>query len=168
MRLLLVTLLFALAACDQSQDVAPVKVAAAPALEPSFVSLASAPHQHTIHFRIAAPRSRALYLDNCLGQITWALEHQQSGDWVTVWGPEILQCHAPPIEIAAGTVLEFHKAITAPPGKLLPGSSYRLVVDGLYFTHEPTHGTSDHSVNIQVPHAFRVSQPFIRAIPVAP
>ena len=157
MRVLLVTMLFALAACDRSQDVAPIKVAAAPALAPSFVSLASAPHQRTIHFRITAPRSGALYLENCTGEIAWALEDRRSG---AVLGPAIQGCHSAPIEIAAGTVQEFHKTFPAS----LPASSYRLVVGGLYFTH----GSFDHSANIEVPHAWRVSQPFTQAVSVAP
>lgn len=165
MRLLPLTLLFSLAACDRLQDVAPDKASAPPVtLAPSFVSLASDPDQKTLHFRITAPRAQALYLENCNGAISWGLEHEQSGAWVPAWGAEINGCHSAPIEIAAGTAREFDERFVVRPGEPLPPGPHRLAVYGLYFTH----GSPDHAVDVEVPHVFRMSEPFNPAASVTP
>ncbi len=166
MRLLLVMLLFSLAACDRSQNKAPVKVSDAPeTLAPSFVSLVSAPNEDAMHFRITAPKSRSLYLENCNGAISWGLEHQQTNDWVPAWGAALDACHSAPMVIAPGTHRDFREVMVSQPGEPLPPPGpYRLAVYGLYFTHD----SSDHFANIEAPHALRLSQPFTPATSVAP
>lgn len=158
-------LVLALAACDRPPDVAPI-TAAAPhrTLAPSFVSLASPPNQNTIHFRITAPKRRALYLENCNGAISWGLEHERSHAWVPAWGAEINGCHSMPMEIPAGSMREFREVLAVRPGETLPPGPYRLAVYGLYFTHK----SPDHSASIEVPDAFRMSRPFTPATAVAP
>lgn len=164
-RLFLVTLSFALAACDRPQDVASARTGSVPTtLPPSFVSLVAPPHQRTIRFRITAPRRRALYLEHCNGAVSWGLEHQSSGDWVPAWGAEINGCHSVPIEIAAGTAREFDEVLALRPGETLPPGPYRIAVYGLYFTHD----SPDHSASLEVPHALRMSQPFTPALSTPP
>lgn len=153
----LATLLI-LCGCDVSPDPATVPApvpAAMPA--PTFVSLAAQPTGHALSFRVTAPKDRALYLDNCNGAISWGLEHARSGNWEPAWGAEINGCHSAPIEIAAGTGLEFHERVSIRPGDAVPAGPYRVAVYGLYFTHDSPH---DHARNAEVPHPWRLSPPF--------
>lgn len=164
MRLLLIILL-TVSACDQSQpEVLPKANSPRTASPQSFVSLASPAHERGLHFRISAPRSKSLYLDNCNGAFLWGLEHQKSGTWKYAWGQEINSCHSEPIKIAAGTALEFREVVSVRRGEILPPGPYRLAVYGLYFSH----GSFDHATSIEVPHIFRVSESFTQRFSVAP
>lgn len=148
-----------LAACGRTQDAAQeAATIETRALAPSFVTLASA-GQQAVGFRITAPRNRRLLLENCNGAISWGLVHERSGAWVPAWGSEINGCHSAPIEIAPGARREFHEILAIRPGESLPPGPYRVAVYGLYFTHDAT----DHSASSEVPHAFRLSEPFTPA-----
>lgn len=157
-------LVLVLAGCGRTQDPATEAAAVPPqafppqALAPSFVTLASA-EQDTVRFRITAPRNRRLLLENCNGAISWGLVRERSGTWVPAWGSEIDGCHSAPLEIAAGSQRDFRETLSIRPGEPLPPGPYRLAVYGLYFTHDAT----DHSANIEVPHAFGMSEPFTAA-----
>lgn len=165
MRPVLVLLMFALVACDRPTATAPrdVIAPAATTVAPSFVYLVSAPDTRTIHFRLTAPKTRALYLENCNGAISWGLEHPQSGEWLPAWSAEINGCHSQPIEIAAGTRRDFHETLAPRPGVRLVRGTYRLAVYGLYFTH-----ANDHPAHSEVPHALRQSQSFELSDATAP
>src|SRR5688500_283901 len=162
----LAVLMLLLTACDRPREMtaeganvpsaASATESSTAATVPSFVSLVSDPTAAAIRFRITAPKDRPLFLENCNGAISWGLEHERSGAWVPAWGAEINGCHSAPIEIAAGTMREFHEARAIRPGTSLPPAPYRLAVYGLYFTHE----APDHSGSIEVPHALRLSAPF--------
>jgi hypothetical protein len=114
------------------------------------------------------PHCRATQPGAVSGELPWrvflGLEHRQSGDWVPAWAAEINGCHSAPIEIAAGTVREFHEVVAVRPGESLPPGPYRLAVYGLYFSHD----APDHPANSEVPHALRLSEPFTPAGPVVP
>lgn len=154
MKPVLVILMFALAACDRPVETKVVEVAQ-PTMAASFVYLVSHPDQR-IHFRVTAPKSRALYLENCNGAISWGLERKSAAAWVPAWGAEIDGCHSAPIEIPAGTHRDFHEVVALRPSEPLLRGAHRVAVYGLYFNHD----SNDHPIDSEVPHALRLSQPF--------
>jgi hypothetical protein len=156
--------LLALAGCEPSQPVeTPATVVrptfAPPPLAPSFVSIVSVARFPAITYRVTAPRTHALFLENCNGARPWGLEHEEAGAWVPAWTAELNGCHSQPLEIAAGTAREFSETVSLRPGETLPPPPYRVAAYGVYFTHD----SPDHAANREVPHDFRLSAAFTPA-----
>jgi hypothetical protein len=59
-------------------------------------------YEGMIRFTLTNRASRALTVENCLGQTGAVLEQQAGADWIGVWSPIIPLCLSQPIVIAPG------------------------------------------------------------------
>ncbi len=122
----------------------------------SLVSLMPPSDPRTLRFRLSAPPSHPLHLENCNGAFSWGLEHRVAGAWKPAWIVSTNACHSPPIVIAPGESREFREAVSLSMGESLPADTYKVAIYGLYRQHDERH----RSDSTMIPHALRVSEPF--------
>jgi hypothetical protein len=122
----------------------------------SLVSLMPPADPRTLRFRLRAPASHPLHLENCNGAFSWGLEHRVAGAWKPAWIVSTNACHSPPIVIPPGESRGFREAVTLSMGESLPADTYKLAIYGLYREHDERHGSD----STMISHALRVSEPF--------
>jgi len=120
------------------------------------VSLLPSPDARTLRFRLRAPNDHPLLVDNCNGAFSWGLERRVAGVWTSAWTVATDACHSAPIAIPPGASRDFAEAVTLGADERLPADDYRIVVHGVYATHD----AADHARNVAVARELLVSAPF--------